>query len=642
MAFLPFCGREPWDLLEQPVARAQQLTFYEREYAIELRDRYIVTEGDIILGEVRPENVDKFAEIDRPTADTILSLGRIRKNPRNYIWSNGVVPFEIDSVFSDNRRREILRAMQVWSARVALKFKSRVNEKDYIFIQAGSSGSGCFSDLGRIGGRQILNLEGGCFDTGVIAHVIGHALGFEHEHNRPDRDTYIHVHTDRILPEYHHHFKKRYSRGLHIADYDVDSLMHYGSHAFQESDRKIFDLRASAGGAGDRRRSTISGGDYTSASAYYGNAWHTFVSDVTGEGTADLVEVRKGLQEAGAWIGQKDGFRERDSYGPAEAVAGNDQRSLYLTGDFNGDGRQDLMEINRSRRLAFVWKGNASAFSDKNSFGFIKNLAEETDLAHYVTGDFDGDGNYDLVEVNRKRRTTRLWHSTGNEFENRQGAPADGVARVFSNAFYFAADFNGDGHSDLAEVNRTAGVVFVWPGGNRGFYSRGYYGLAVRISREQVGVSFLLGDFENDGRTDLMEVNRALGRGRVWIGGGGGFLNYFRGAEGILPPEVPAHHLLADCNGDGASDLVEIDRKAGVIRVWQAGPAAGFREPAGYGLGRGVARSGVPARYFAGDFNGDGRQDILELNIAEDHAYLWPAGVSGFGEKQVWAEFPRK
>ncbi len=628
-----------WNLLEQPLTRPQQLTYFDRQYTVELRGTYIVAEGDILIGEVRPENAAKFREISNPTQDTLHSLGRIRRTPRSYVWPDGLVPFVFDEGFSENRKQEILDAMNVWQGQVLLNFKTRSVEGDYIQFQEGASGTGCFSDLGRIGGRQIVSVESACFDRGALAHVIGHALGFEHEHTRPDRDAYLEVSTDLLRSDYKTQFQKRPSSGLHVADFDASSLMMYSPDAFAAGDRPVYSFRPAAGRTGGFiRRGTLSGGDYTSASAYYGSAWFTFATDVNGDGTADLVDVRKGLGAAIALTGSGEGFRPRESFGSAEAIAGNREKSLYLTGDFNGDGRVDLMEINRSKRVAFVWKGNASAFSDKNSFGVVKGLAPETELAQYLTGDFNGDGNDDLLEVNREQATTRLWISDGREFQRSEGPGANDIARPISNVHFFAADFNGDGHDDLGEVNRNAGVVFVWPGGKEGLYNWGYYGLAHTISREEVAVTYLLGDFEKDGQADIMEVNRDLGRGRVWSGGKGGFVDYFRSAIGLLPPEAPAAYLLADCNGDGATDLVEIDRTSGQLRAWLSSPTTGeFLGPEQYGVGGGAAKANRPARYFAGDFNGDKRQDILELNLTDEQLYLWPAGEKGFGERKSWA-----
>lgn len=53
--------------------------------------------------------------------------------------------------------------------------------------------------LGRIGGKQNLSLDpDGCLDMDTIQHEFMHAVGFTHEHNRPDRDDYVDVLWDNI------------------------------------------------------------------------------------------------------------------------------------------------------------------------------------------------------------------------------------------------------------------------------------------------------------------------------------------------------------------------------------------------------------------------------------------------------------
>ena len=56
----------------------------------------------------------------------------------------------------------------------------------------------CWSYMGRKGGKQTLSLkppdENSCHclcDIGRVLHEMMHALGFYHEHSRPDRDDYI-------------------------------------------------------------------------------------------------------------------------------------------------------------------------------------------------------------------------------------------------------------------------------------------------------------------------------------------------------------------------------------------------------------------------------------------------------------------
>ena len=48
--------------------------------------------------------------------------------------------------------------------------------------------SGCWSFVGRQGGRQVLNLQrSGCVRPGTVEHEMLHALGTYHEQSRPDR-----------------------------------------------------------------------------------------------------------------------------------------------------------------------------------------------------------------------------------------------------------------------------------------------------------------------------------------------------------------------------------------------------------------------------------------------------------------------
>jgi len=95
---------------------------------------------------------------------------------------------------------------------------------------------GCWSQVGRSGGKQQINLGFGCGSDRVVRHEMGHAMGFHHEQSRTDRDEYVKILWNNIKSDRKGEFKK-YSNKI-ISSYgipwDWDSVMLYDSKAFQK------------------------------------------------------------------------------------------------------------------------------------------------------------------------------------------------------------------------------------------------------------------------------------------------------------------------------------------------------------------------------------------------------------------------
>jgi Astacin (Peptidase family M12A) len=116
-----------------------------------------------------------------------------------------------------------------------VRFYKRSNEVDYLSIV---SDIGCWSHMGKIGGKQELSLEkGGCFGTGTIMHELIHALGYDHMHSSADRDKYIDIKYENIRQDSISNFDrvdpKKFSN--FGTKYDLYSLMHYDSKAFSKN-----------------------------------------------------------------------------------------------------------------------------------------------------------------------------------------------------------------------------------------------------------------------------------------------------------------------------------------------------------------------------------------------------------------------
>lgn len=82
-------------------------------------------------------------------------------------------------------------AMNEMHSRLCIRFVPRTNQNDFIEI---ISGNGCYSSVGRRGGRQELSLQrNGCLSKGTIQHELIHALGFMHMQSHTDRDNFVRI-----------------------------------------------------------------------------------------------------------------------------------------------------------------------------------------------------------------------------------------------------------------------------------------------------------------------------------------------------------------------------------------------------------------------------------------------------------------
>ncbi|CAB1322804.1 unnamed protein product [Coregonus sp. 'balchen'] len=85
----------------------------------------------------------------------------------------------------------IQRGLQSFAGFSCINFVKRTNHRDYLHIQ---SQNGCWSYVGRSGNAQVVSLSrSGCVYHGTTQHELLHALGFNHEQTRSDRDNHIRV-----------------------------------------------------------------------------------------------------------------------------------------------------------------------------------------------------------------------------------------------------------------------------------------------------------------------------------------------------------------------------------------------------------------------------------------------------------------
>ncbi|CAH1257391.1 ASTL [Branchiostoma lanceolatum] len=125
-------------------------------------------------------------------------------------------------------------AIQEFNQQTCIRFVPRTNQRDYVHIKRLS---GCWSDIGVSGGVQELSLGSGCLWKGTIIHELMHAVGFWHEHQRPDRDDYVTIRLQNVEQDEQYNFDKQTDTRTQGMSYDYGSVMHYESDAFSANGR---------------------------------------------------------------------------------------------------------------------------------------------------------------------------------------------------------------------------------------------------------------------------------------------------------------------------------------------------------------------------------------------------------------------
>ncbi|MBN3303738.1 HCE1 enzyme, partial [Amia calva] len=174
--------------------------------------------------------------------DIAMDLGFGNADPctsRNCKWKKGSdgrvhVPYVISSAYSAREHSIIESALQSFFYSTCIQFERRNQHEDYLSIE---SRSGCYSFVGRRGGRQVVSLQrGGCVFHHVVQHEVIHALGFNHEQTRSDRDQHVRILYENIIRGQEHNFNKINTNNLGTP-YDYGSVMHYSRFAFSGNGR---------------------------------------------------------------------------------------------------------------------------------------------------------------------------------------------------------------------------------------------------------------------------------------------------------------------------------------------------------------------------------------------------------------------
>ena len=340
--------------------------------------------------------------------------------------------------------------------------------------------------------------------------------------------------------------------------------------------------------------------------------------DFNNDGILDMVVANTADNTISVLLGKPGGtFNTKTDY-----ATGTQPVSVTID-DLNGDGNLDVVVANRNCGVPHGGQscpvGSVSILlgNGDGTFQAHVDYATGTQPLWVATGDFNADGNLDLVVVNQNCPSLSCNPNDNSGsvsilLGNGNGTFQPQVQYITqTNPFaVVVADFNGDHKLDLGVAvvgceSCDGGLSVLLGKGDGTFQKRLDFGTTTP------GSSITTGDFNGDGKLDVAiggSVNSIL------LGNGDGtfvFDGSYSGGNGTI--------VSADLNGDGKLDLAS----GGFILL---GNGDGTFQPAiQYGP------QGVDTASTLADFNGDGKVDLAITNLGcAGFNLLTCQGVPGF------------
>jgi hypothetical protein len=278
--------------------------------------------------------------------------------------------------------------------------------------------------------------------------------------------------------------------------------------------------------------------------------------------------------------------------------------------DFNHDGHPDLAVTLADVDKITILRWTPGGFVHQTDIVF----QAPANPREIITGDFNRDGNMDIAYTLYERGSVEVALGQGDS-QTWSGFVASNIGRGAHGLA--AAEINGDGILDLVATNALTNTATMMFGHGDGQFAT----IAFPVGASPRNV--VIADFNHDRAPDFAVVNTGGNSVTLY------FQNVNRGPDGDFfigrsdfgagnsPRDIDA----IDADGDGAMDLA--------IASYGSNETIVLRNPDGTGLfagtiGRFVGSSRTGPRTLAiGDFNEDGRPDVLVGNQTNGAVILW-------------------
>jgi len=275
------------------------------------------------------------------------------------------------------------------------------------------------------------------------------------------------------------------------------------------------------------------------------------IGDLDGDGKSDLAITNNSSSTLSVFRNTSTGAGFISYAAQVDLTTGSTPRTVSI-GDLDGDGKADLAVVNES--------GTVSVFRNTTLGAGSISYASKVDFPTGSTpssasiGDFDGDGKADLVVANFSSNFVSVLRNTSTGAGSISYAPKVDFTIEAGSWSVSVGDLDGDGKVDLAVANETSNMVSVFRNtstmaGSISFAPKVDYATGLNPQ------SLSIGDLDGDGRADLAVGNQGSPTVSVFrnTGTSPGTISYAPKVDYTIASTSSVS--IGDLDGDGKADL---------------------------------------------------------------------------------------